>query len=92
MLRMRETFILKQKLRPAREQNVLVNKTCENLRIDTAEWLEKFNKISGAQFTCFTGTKGQTLTLREELEKRASLQGHLLAEKVTERDDWLRER
>jgi len=37
MLRMRETFILKQQLRAAREQNVLVNKTCENLRIDTAE-------------------------------------------------------
>jgi hypothetical protein len=37
MLRIRETFILKQQLRAAREQNVLVNKTCENLRIDTAE-------------------------------------------------------
>jgi hypothetical protein len=71
MLRVRETFILKQQLRAAREQNVLVTKTCENLRIDTAEWLEKFTKISGAQFTCFTGTKVQILTLRAPRARRA---------------------
>ncbi len=79
MPRMRETFILKQQLRAARQQNVLVTKTCENLKIDAAEWLEKFTKISGAQFTCFTGAKVQILTLRARRAREAGIIASTLA-------------